>query len=72
MSIARPLHNLVKKEQKQDWMEKQEKIFRGLKERFTKELVLVILDLDKKIRIEVDVLDYMTEGVLLMEYKDGK
>ena len=28
-------------------MEKQEKVFRELKERFTKELVLAILNLDK-------------------------
>jgi len=41
-----------------------------LKERFTKKLVLVVLDLDKKIRIEVDVSDYATEGVLFMECDD--
>jgi len=43
-----------------------------LKERFTKELVLVVLDLDKKIRIEIDTLDYVTGGVLFMEYEDRK
>ena len=31
MSIARPLHNMVKKDQKQDQTEKQEKAFRKLK-----------------------------------------
>jgi len=45
-------------------------MFQKLK--FTKELVLVALDLDKKIRIKVDVLDYTTGGVLSIEYKDGK
>jgi len=34
--IARPLYDLVKKDQKWDWMEKQKKIFRELKEKFTK------------------------------------
>ena len=43
-----------------------------MKGRFTKELVLAALDLDKKMRIEVDVLDYATGGVLSMECKDGK
>jgi len=40
---------------------------------FTKELVLAAPDLDnKKMRIEVDALDYMTGGVLSMDCKDGK
>jgi len=61
----------VKKNQKWDWTEKQEKAFRELKERFTKEPVLTVLDLDKKIRMEVDLSDYATGGVLSMECKDG-
>ena len=48
MSIAKPLHDLVKKDQNQNWIEKQEKVFRELKERFIKELVLAVPDLDKK------------------------
>ena len=47
-SIARPLYNMVKKDQKWNWMEKQKGAFRELKERFTKEPVLAALDLDKK------------------------
>jgi len=43
-----------------------------LKERFTKEPVLAALDLDKRIRMEVDVSDYTTGGVLSMECEDGK
>ena len=39
-------------------------MFRELKERFTKELVLAVLDIDKKMRIEVNALDYAIEGVL--------
>ena len=35
-------------------------------------LVLAALDLDKKIRMEVDASDYATEGVLLMEGEDRK
>ena len=36
-------------------------MFKDLKERFTKELVLVAPDLDKKMRMEVDVLNDTTE-----------
>ena len=39
-SIARPLYNMVKKDQKWDWTERQGKAFRELKEQFTKKLVL--------------------------------
>ena len=39
---------------------------------FTKELVLVALDLDKKkMRMEVDMLDYTIEKVLSMECENG-
>ena len=69
--IARPLPDLVKKDQKWNWTEKQEEAFRELKEQFTKELVLVAPDLDKKMRIKVDASDYATGGVLLMECEDG-
>ena len=72
VSIARPLHNMVKKDQKWNWMEKQKEVFRQLKERFTKELVLAASDLDKKMRMKVNVLDYTIEGVLSMECKDER
>jgi len=71
-SIARPLHDMVKKDRKWKWTEKQEKVFEKLKKRFMQELVLTAPDLDKKIRMEVNVSDYATEGVLSMEGGDGK
>ena len=61
---------MVKKDKKWDWTEKQEKAFRELKERFTKEPLLAALDLDKKMRMKVDVSDYATGEVLSMECKD--
>ena len=68
-TIARLLHNLVKKNQKQDQTERQEKIFQELKKRFTKELVLAVLDLDKKMRMEANVLDYVTSSFLSIVLK---
>ena len=47
-------------------------MFRELKERFMKELVLAALDLDKKMRMEVDMSDYTTGGVLSMKCEDGR
>jgi len=46
-------------------------VFRKLKKRFIKELVLAASGLDKKMRIEVDVLDYVVVEVLLIECEDG-
>ena len=71
ISIARPLHDMVKKGKKWEWTEKQEKAFEELKRRFTEEPVLVALDIDKKMRMEVDASDYATGGVLSMECGDG-
>ena len=45
-------------------------MFRKLKEWLMRELVLAAPDLDKKIWMEVDMSDYVTGGVLSMEYKD--
>jgi len=39
---------------------------------FTTEPVLAILDIDKKMRVEADVSDYATGGVLSMKCEDGK
>ena len=70
VSIARPLYDLVKKNQKWNWTKKQKEVFRELKERFTRELVLAAPDLDKKMQIEMDVLDYAMGGVLSMKCED--
>jgi len=69
-TVARPLHDLVKKDKKWKWTEREEKVFKELKERFTKEPVLAAPDIDKKMRMEVDASDYATGGMLSMECKD--
>ena len=70
-TVARPLHDLVKKDKKWDWTERQEKAFKKLKEWFIKEPVLAAPDIDKQMRMEVDTSDYVMGGVLLMECEDG-
>ena len=65
--IARPLHRLVRKEEKWNWGIEQEKAFRRLKEIFMTEPMLATPDLDKKMRVKADALDYAMEGVLLMK-----
>ena len=60
--IARLLHKLTRKEQKWEWGIRQEKSFEVLKKWFTREPILVAPDLDRKMRMEVDVSDYAIVG----------
>ena len=69
--VARLLHDIVKKDKKWEWTERQEEAFRELKKRFTEKPVLAAPDLDKKMRMEVDASDYVMGGVLSMECRDG-
>ena len=70
--IARPLHEMTRKENKWSWRERQQKAFEELKKRFMMEPVLVTLDLDKEMRVEADVSDFVTKGVLSMKCEDEK
>ena len=53
-------------------MERQKEMFKKLKEKFTREPVLATLDLDKKMRIEVDTSDYAMGRVLFMKCKNRR
>jgi len=53
-------------------MERQKKAFQELKERFTKKLVLTALDLDQKLRMEVNASDYAINGVLSIECENER
>ena len=70
--VAKSLHKITRKDIKWNWRGRQQRAFEELKKRFTIEPVLVILDLDKKMRIEVDVLGFAIGEVLLMKYEDEK
>ena len=72
VKLAVLLHVLVRKEEKWRWEKKQKEAFEKLKKVFTTKLVLAILDLDKKMWVEADVLDYATGGVLSTKYEDRK
>ena len=65
--IVRPLHELTKKGQKLEWEIKQENLFKALKKMLIIELILVVLDLNRKVRMEVNASDYVMMGVLSIE-----
>jgi len=66
------MHRLVQKQEKWSWGGEQEEAFRRLKEIFTSELVLATPDLDKEMRVEMDMSDYATGGVLSIKCEDKK
>jgi len=70
--IARPLHEMTRKENKWSWEERQQKVFEELKKRFMTEPVLVTSDLDKEMRVEADASDFATGEVLSMKCEDEK
>jgi len=70
--IAKPLHEMTRKEMKWSWGEKQQRAFEELKERFMIEPVLVTPDLDKEMRVEADASDFATGGVLSMKCEDER
>ena len=70
--VAKPLHEMTRKDVKWNRGERQQKIFEELKEMFIIELVLVLPDLDKEMRVETDALDFAIEGVLSMKCEDKK
>jgi len=63
---------MMRKETKWSWGEKQQKAFEELKERFITESVLVTLDLDREMRVDVDVSNFAIRGVLLMKCEDER
>jgi len=70
--IAALLYMLVRKEQKWRWEKEQEEVFEKLKVVFITEPILVILDINREMRVEADASDYATGGVLSTKCKDGK
>ena len=70
--VAKPLHEMMRKDVKWNWEEMQQKTFQELKERLMIELVLVILDLNKKMRVETNALDFAMGEVLPIKCENGK
>jgi len=61
---------LTRKDVKGQWESEQQKVFNELKQVFITRLVLVIPDLDKEFRVEVDASNYATGEVLSIKCSD--
>jgi len=63
---------LVGKDRKWKWEMEQQKAFQELKRKFTTKPVLAVPDRDQEMRVEADMLDYTTGGMLSVKGADGK
>ena len=70
MKVARPLHDLTKKENPFRWEESQQVVFDTLKLHFTMAPILAFPDIDCVFCLESDTSDYAT-GVVLSIEKEG-
>ena len=58
--LARPLHDLTKKDTPFTWAEPQQTAFDALKQSFTSEPILAVFDPSRPTRLEVDASGYAT------------
>jgi hypothetical protein len=69
--IAKPLNNLLKKDQRFEWTDTCQKAFEALKKRFTEEPVLMMPDHTKPFQIECDASKYASGAVLTQLDSNG-
>jgi len=70
--VARSMNVLMRKDEKWQWGNEQQKTFDKLKKVFTSKPVLAALDLDKEFRVEANASNYVTGGVLSIKYSNEK
>jgi hypothetical protein len=70
--IARPLHNLTRKDTKWEWKETHQKAFDDLKERVTSAPILTQPDVSRPFKLETDASDFATGAVLSQLCEDEK
>jgi hypothetical protein len=70
-SIARPLHDLTKKDVPWKWHAEQQHAFDTIKEKFCQEPILKVYDPNLETRVEVNASGFATGGILSQKYPDG-
>ena len=69
--VALPMNQLTRKDEKWRWGEEQQAAFEQLKLIFTTRPVLATPELDKEFRVEADVSNFATRGVLSVKCDDN-
>ena len=61
---------MIKKDENWKQNKEQKKLFKEIKNKFTKELILKIYRLKLLIRVEIDLLDFILGVYMVQKYKD--
>jgi len=69
--MARPLHDLTKKDVPWQWTLEQQKAFNSIKEMFCTEPILKVYNPELPTRVECDASGFATGGILSQKHKDG-
>jgi hypothetical protein len=70
-TLARPLHDLTKKDVPWQWHPEQQQAFNVLKQKFCEELILKVYDPELPTRVEVDASGFATSSILSQKGQDG-
>jgi len=68
--MARPLHDLIKKDVPWQWTQEQQKVFDSIKEMFCTEPILKVYDPELSTRVKCDASSFAMGGILSQKHKD--
>ena len=69
--MARPLHDLTKKDTPWQWNKEQQEAFDSIKHQFYTEPILKVYDPELPTRVEVDASGFATGGILSQKHDNG-
>ena len=69
--MARPLHDLTKKDTPWQWNKEQQEAFDSIKWQFCTEPILKVYDPELPTQVEVDTSGFATGGILSQKHDDG-
>ena len=70
-TMARPLHDLTKKDVPWHWSQEQQEAFNTIKKQFCEEPILKVYDPELPTHVKCDASGFATGGILSQKHKDG-
>ena len=70
LSKTEPFTRIIRKDKNWKWDKEQKELFKEIKNKFTKKLILKIYRLELLIRVKIDLLDFILGICIVQKYKD--